>query len=102
MSAPCHNTAWTIITVIYEVTIFLTDHPSDLTPPRDPRTLGHATQKLFSTLYTPPPLSSSSLKIVYLYRVRPVLMTDREYRRPTSTTSGGDLTNRHEIGLRFE
>ena len=31
MSAPCHNTAWTIITVIYEVTIFLTDHTSDLT-----------------------------------------------------------------------
>ena len=29
-------------------------------------------------------------------------MTDREYRRPTSTTSGGNPTNRHEIGLRFD
>jgi len=38
MSAPCHNTAWTIITVIYEVTIFSTDHPFDLT---EPWTIGH-------------------------------------------------------------
>ena len=102
MSAPCHNTAWTIITVIYEVTIFLTDHTSDLTNLGTRGRLDTVLRNFSLPSTHTPPLSSSSLKILYLYSVRPVLMTDREYRRLTSTTSGGDLTNRHEIGLRFE
>ena len=42
------------------------------------------------------------LKILYLYSVRPVLMTNREYSKHVSTIGGGNPTNRHEIALRFE
>ena len=76
MSAPCHNTAWTIITVLYEVTIFLTDHTSDLTRPVDHWSQWTPILKLFPQTHTQHSSSYSTKSFILL--VRPDLVTTRE------------------------